>query len=78
MPLNGRDFTELALYVPGVAVSAAGGAGSFAINGARPETTNYLVDGIDDRNVRGGATAAQYRCAPGVQDGDVRLLRRVR
>jgi hypothetical protein len=60
MPLITRDFTELALYVPGVAAAPAGEPGSFAaINGARADSTNFLVDGIDDRNVRGAA--AQLR-----------------
>src|SRR3989442_416644 len=60
MPLNGRDFTELALLVPGVVPNAQGGAGSFAsINGARGDNTNFVVDGFDDRNIRGAA--AQLR-----------------
>ncbi len=60
MPLLTRDFTELALFVPGVASAPAGEPGSFAsINGARADSTNFLVNGIDDRNPRGAA--AQLR-----------------
>jgi hypothetical protein len=64
LPLNGRNFTQLGLLQPGVApitqgVLIAGGslrAGqSYAVNGQRPESNNYLLDGAANVNrVDGG------------------------
>ena len=64
LPLNGRNLTQLGLLQPGVApmtagLSEAGGilrAGqAFAVNGQRPESNNYLLDGVSNvDSVNGG------------------------
>lgn len=64
LPLNGRDLTQLGLLQPGVAplppgVSEAGGIArsgqAFAVNGQRPESNNYLLDGAPNvDSVNGG------------------------
>ncbi len=64
LPLNGRHFTQLGLLQPGVApitagLSQAGGSlrdgQAYAVNGQRPESNNFLIDGADNFNgVDGG------------------------
>ena len=64
LPLNGRNFTQLGLLQPGVAPLTAGVAESggslragqaYAVNGQRPESNNYLLDGVSNVNrVDGG------------------------
>jgi hypothetical protein len=64
LPLNGRNFTQLGLLQPGAAPLTAGlvTAGgplrtgqAYGVNGQRPESNNYLLDGITNVNrVDGG------------------------
>ncbi|HZT37867.1 MAG TPA: carboxypeptidase regulatory-like domain-containing protein [Bryobacteraceae bacterium] len=64
LPLNGRNFTQLGLLQPGVApltpgVAEAGGSlrsgQAYAVNGQRPESNTYLLDGVRNVNrVDGG------------------------
>ncbi len=57
IPLDGRDFVDLALMVAGVVPMAQGGQGSgLNVNGARSDSTNYSVDGFNSRNPRGAAS----------------------
>jgi outer membrane receptor protein involved in Fe transport len=64
LPLNGRNFTQLGALQPGVVpltpgLAEAGGslrAGqAYAVNGQRPESNNFLIDGANNFNgVDGG------------------------
>jgi len=64
LPLNGRDLTQLGLLQPGVAPMTAGLAEAggiarsgqaYAVNGQRPESNDYLLDGASNvDSVNGG------------------------
>ncbi len=63
LPLNGRHFTQLGLLQPGVVpitpgLLLAGGSlregQAYAVNGQRPESNNFLIDGADNFNTVDG------------------------
>lgn len=64
LPLNGRNLTQLGLLQPGVApitpgLAKTGGilrsGQAYAVNGAPPESNNYLLDGVSNvDSVNGG------------------------
>lgn len=64
LPLDGRNFTQLGLLQPGVVpltpgLAEAGGSlranQAYAVNGQRPESNNFLIDGAENFNgVDGG------------------------
>lgn len=56
LPLNRRDFLQLALLLPGAAPPVEGsqlsqkGGFSMHVNGAREEFNNFLLDGVDNND----------------------------
>ena len=59
MPLNGRDFSDLVFNVAGVAPSEEGTKGSaFVAGGARSDSTNIIVDGMNNTNPRDSTAEA--------------------
>ena len=72
MPLNSRNFTDLALLTPGATPSAAGSqVGGFNVAGARTQSNDFLIDGISnmDTQVNGGLTS--FRINDAVQEFSV-------
>jgi hypothetical protein len=51
LPLDGRDVYALLITQPGVTSDAATGRGlGLSINGQRPSSSNYLLDGLENNN----------------------------
>jgi len=52
MPLDGRNFSDLALLSGGVIPKGDGSDGSYAVNGARADNTGFLLDGMNNTQRR--------------------------
>ena len=68
LPLNGRNFSQLGLLQPGVVpitpgLAEAGGSlrngQAYAVNGQRPESNNFLIDGANNFNAVDGGLVIQ-------------------
>ena len=87
LPLNNRNFVQLATLAPGVSSDLADEVGvglastvSISINGARRNAVNWLVDGVSNVDVGSNITllsTPEPRVDRGVQDHHQRLPGRV-
>ncbi len=52
LPLLGRDLYSFLVLLPGVTADTATGRGlGFSVNGQRPSSSNYLLDGLENNNL---------------------------
>jgi hypothetical protein len=60
LPLEGRQFFELAFLTIGVVPEQEGGqGGQFSVNGSRTDGMNFIVDGGSNNIMRGGDSVVQ-------------------
>src|SRR5262245_14894150 len=52
MPLDGRNFNDLAYLTGGVIPRGDGGDGAYAVNGARADNFGFVVDGVENTQKR--------------------------
>ncbi|HQR34246.1 MAG TPA: carboxypeptidase-like regulatory domain-containing protein [Blastocatellia bacterium] len=69
LPLNGRQFLDLALLAPGVIPAAPGTQGNgFSSAGARSQSNVYLLDGISNQDTQQNDALNQFRITDAVQE----------
>ena len=95
LPLNGRDFVQLATLTAGATAEtnpgsfftgasdsevAARGSFSLSVGGSRPNSTDWLLDGVDNNELTAGGIGvfSSIDDIAGIQGPHLHLLRRIR
>src|SRR5579862_8192379 len=69
MPLNARQYMDLALLTPGAAPSQPGQqGGGFNVGGARSQSNLFLLDGISNMDTQIGSALGNFRITDAVQE----------
>jgi hypothetical protein len=69
MPLNARQYLDLALLTPGVLPSSAGTqGGGFNVSGARSQSNVFLLDGVSNIDTQINSALGNFRITDGVQE----------
>src|SRR6266850_2534670 len=69
MPLNARQYLDLALLTPGVLPSSAGTqGGGFNVAGARSQSNVFLLDGVSNIDTQFNSALGNFRSTDGVQE----------
>ena len=69
MPLNARQYLDLALVTPGVLPAATGTqGGGFNVAGARSQSNVFLLDGVSNIDTQVNAALGNFRITDAVQE----------
>jgi Carboxypeptidase regulatory-like domain len=69
MPLNARQFLDLAMVTPGVLPTATGTqGGGFSVAGARSQSNIFLVDGVSNQDTQINSPLNNFRITDAVQE----------
>src|SRR5260370_8577695 len=72
MPLNARQYLDLALVTPGTVPSAAGTqGGGFNVAGARSECNVFLLDGVSNIDTQVNSALGNFRITDAIQEYSV-------
>ena len=72
MPLNARQYLDLALLTPGVAASSPGTqGGGFNVAGARSQSNDFLLDGVSIIDTQINSAMGNFRITDAVQEFSV-------
>jgi hypothetical protein len=72
IPLNGRQYLDLALLTPGVLPSSNGTqGGGFNVSGARSQSNIFLLDGVSNIDTQINSALGNFRITDAVQEFSV-------